>query len=55
VKTLEAGRYDVAVVAVAHREFRELGRDGVRRLCKKNHVRLRHQAVFPAAQVDGRL
>src|SRR5271170_6068615 len=38
VRELKPGRYDVAVVAVAHRQFRELGARGVRRLCKKNHV-----------------
>ena len=55
VKTLERGRYDVAVIAVAHREFRALGASGVRRLCKKNHVLYDIKQVFPAAQVDGRL
>jgi UDP-N-acetyl-D-galactosamine dehydrogenase len=33
VRSLRAGRYDVAIVAVAHRQFRELGALGVRRLC----------------------
>ena len=35
IRTLAPKRYDAAVVAVAHREFRELGADGVRRLCRK--------------------
>ncbi len=52
---LDGGRYDVAVVAVAHREFRELGAPGVRRLCKKRHVLYDIKHVFPAAAVDGRL
>jgi UDP-N-acetyl-D-glucosamine/UDP-N-acetyl-D-galactosamine dehydrogenase len=52
---LKPGRYDVAVVAVAHRQFRELGARGVRRLCKKNHVLYDIKHVFPAAAVDGRL
>ncbi len=55
VRTLKSGRYDVAVVAVAHQEFRELGARGVRRLCKKNHVVYDIKQVFPAAEVDGRL
>jgi UDP-N-acetyl-D-mannosaminuronate dehydrogenase len=46
---------DVAVVAVAHREFRELGAQGVRRLCRKNHVVYDIKHVFAAAEVDGRL
>jgi UDP-N-acetyl-D-galactosamine dehydrogenase len=45
----------VAIVAVAHRQFRELGARGVRRLCKKNHVLYDIKHVFPAAAVDGRL
>jgi UDP-N-acetyl-D-galactosamine dehydrogenase len=52
---LPAGRYDVAVVAVAHRQFRELGAAGVRRLCRKKHVVYDIKHVFPAAAVDGRL
>ena len=49
MRTLRAGRYDVAIVAVAHRQFRELGAAGVRRLCKKNHVVYDIKHVFPAA------
>jgi UDP-N-acetyl-D-galactosamine dehydrogenase len=55
VRELRAGHYDVAVIAVAHRQFRELGARGVRRLCKKNHVLYDIKHVFPAAAVDGRL
>jgi UDP-N-acetyl-D-galactosamine dehydrogenase len=55
VRELKPGRYDVAVVAVAHRQFRELGARGVRRLCKKNHVVYDIKHVFPAAATDGRL
>jgi UDP-N-acetyl-D-galactosamine dehydrogenase len=55
VRELKSGRYDVAIVAVAHRQFRELGARGVRRLCKKNHVVYDIKHVFPAAATDGRL
>jgi UDP-N-acetyl-D-galactosamine dehydrogenase len=55
VRELKPGRYDVAIVAVAHRQFRELGARGVRRLCKKNHVVYDIKHVFPAAATDGRL
>jgi UDP-N-acetyl-D-glucosamine/UDP-N-acetyl-D-galactosamine dehydrogenase len=55
IRTLKPKRYDVAVVAVAHREFREMGAQGVRRLCKKNHVLYDIKHVFSAAEVDGRL
>ena len=55
IRELKSRTYDVAVIAVAHNEFRELGADGVRRLCKKNHVIYDIKQIFPAAQVDGRL
>jgi UDP-N-acetyl-D-glucosamine/UDP-N-acetyl-D-galactosamine dehydrogenase len=55
VRELKAHRYDAAVVAVAHREFRALGAQGVRRLCRRKHVLYDIKHVFPAAAVDGRL
>jgi UDP-N-acetyl-D-galactosamine dehydrogenase len=54
-RSLGNGRYDVAVVAVAHQEFRQLGAAGVRRLCRKNHVLYDIKHVFKAEEVDGRL
>jgi UDP-N-acetyl-D-galactosamine dehydrogenase len=55
VRDLKPRTYDAAVVAVAHNEFRELGAEGVRKLCKKSHVLYDIKQVFPASQVDGRL
>src|SRR5690348_10427576 len=55
IKTLVPRRYDAAVVAVAHRQFRELGAEGVRRLCRKSHVLYDIKHVFRATEVDGRL
>ena len=55
VRELKSSRYDAAVVAVAHRQFRELGARGVRRLCRRKHVLYDIKHVFPAAAVDGRL
>jgi len=55
VRALRAGRYDAAIMAVAHRQFGELGSRAVRRLCKKKHVLYDIKHVFPAAAVDGRL
>ena len=55
VRALKSGRYDVAIVAVAHRQFRELGARAVRKLCKTKHVLYDIKHVFPAAAVDGRL
>jgi len=55
LRTLKPRQYDVAIIAVAHRQFRELGAAGVRRLCKKNHVVYDIKHVFAADEVDGRL
>jgi UDP-N-acetyl-D-glucosamine/UDP-N-acetyl-D-galactosamine dehydrogenase len=55
VPKLRARYYDVGVVAVAHRQFRELGASGLRRLCRRKHVIYDIKHVFPADAVDGRL
>src|SRR5690242_19732440 len=55
IRELKPRTYDVVVVAVSHREFRELGAKGVRKLCKANHVIYDIKHVFPASETDGRL
>ena len=55
IRKLQPRRYDAAVVAVAHREFRDLGAAGVRRLCRKQNVLYDIKHVFRADEVDGRL
>ncbi|MEX1109388.1 MAG: Vi polysaccharide biosynthesis UDP-N-acetylglucosamine C-6 dehydrogenase TviB [Dongiaceae bacterium] len=49
------GRYDAIVVAVAHRQFRELDITAVRRLARRNHVLYDIKYVFGRHDVDGRL
>ena len=55
VQKLRRAYYDVGVVAVAHRQFREMGASGLRRLCRRKHVIYDIKHVFPADAVDGRL
>jgi UDP-N-acetyl-D-glucosamine/UDP-N-acetyl-D-galactosamine dehydrogenase len=55
ISKLVPGSYDAAVMAVSHREFRDLGIKGVRRLCRKNHVVYDIKHVFTARDSDGRL
>ncbi len=55
IRSLRPKRYDAAVVAVAHRQFREMGAGGVRRLCRKKHVLYDIKHVFRAEETDGRL
>jgi UDP-N-acetyl-D-galactosamine dehydrogenase len=49
------GTYDAVVLAVAHREFRELGVERVRKLGRRKCVLFDIKHVFAADQVDGRL
>jgi UDP-N-acetyl-D-galactosamine dehydrogenase len=55
VATPAHGAYDGVIVAVAHRQFRELGIDGIRALGKPGAVVFDVKYLFPAAAVDGRL
>jgi len=55
IGSLELARYDAVVLAVAHRQFRDMGIDGIRRLCKPKTVIFDVKAVFPVGEVDGRL
>jgi UDP-N-acetyl-D-glucosamine/UDP-N-acetyl-D-galactosamine dehydrogenase len=55
VRKIKPGTYDAAVVAVGHKEFRDMGLANIRKACKKLHVIYDIKYVFPAAQVDGRL
>jgi UDP-N-acetyl-D-glucosamine/UDP-N-acetyl-D-galactosamine dehydrogenase len=49
------GRYDAIVLAVAHKEFRDMGIDAIRAFARKPHVLYDIKYVFDANEVDGRL
>ena len=51
----QAGAYDAVILAVSHREFAELGVEGIRRFGKPNSVLYDVKAVLPRDAVDGRL
>jgi UDP-N-acetyl-D-galactosamine dehydrogenase len=51
----DSGAYDAIVLAVAHRQFRELGIEGIRAMGKKNCVLYDVKHVLPYTEVDGRL
>jgi len=55
IRKLNGRHYDAAIVAVGHREFREMGAEAVRRLCRRQHVLYDIKYVFRASEVDGRL
>ncbi|WP_280518237.1 nucleotide sugar dehydrogenase [Pseudoxanthomonas helianthi] len=52
VETPEAGSYDAIVLAVSHREFVQLGADGIRRLGKPGAVLFDVKRALPRAAVD---
>ncbi len=51
----DKGAYDVVIVAVAHRQFRELGEGGIRAFGKESSVVYDIKYVLPADAVDDRL
>jgi UDP-N-acetyl-D-galactosamine dehydrogenase len=54
-KDPQPGQYDAVVMAVAHKEFKEMGVRGARRYGRKNHVLFDIKHVYPASETDGRL
>ena len=55
VETLEPGRYDAIILAVAHDAFVELGAAGIRALGKDEHVLYDIKSVLARDDVDARL
>ncbi len=50
-----AGTYDAVILAVSHREFADLGAEGIRAFGKPGSVLFDVKAVLPRDAVDGRL
>jgi UDP-N-acetyl-D-galactosamine dehydrogenase len=55
IRKLAKGTYDAVVLAVAHKEFHEMGVSAIRALAKKPHVLYDIKYLFQAGEVDGRL
>ena len=51
----EKGRYDAIVLAVGHRQFKEMGVEAIRSFGKPSHILFDIKYIFPPDQVDGRL
>ena len=51
----EAGIYDAIILAVAHRQFKELGAENIHRYGRESHVLYDIKHLLPASDVDGRL
>lgn len=52
VEQLPAGKYDAVVIAVAHREFKAMGAEGIRALAKPNGVLFDVKYALPHDSVD---
>ncbi len=52
---LSDGKYDAILIAVAHKQFREIGSAALRRLGKPGAVLFDVKYLFPAEETDGRL
>ncbi len=55
VRQPRKGAYDAVVLAVAHKEFKEMGAKAMRAFARKPHVLYDIKYLFPPDQVDGRL
>ena len=55
VEKLEPGKYDAIVLAVAHKQFADLGADGIRALGKPGCVLFDVKQALPRDKVDDRL
>ncbi|MEW8507036.1 MAG: Vi polysaccharide biosynthesis UDP-N-acetylglucosamine C-6 dehydrogenase TviB [Candidatus Thiodiazotropha sp.] len=55
IMELKEGEYDAVILAVAHREFQQMGVEKIRALCKENGVLFDVKNILPADAVDARL
>lgn len=55
IEELSPGKYDSVILAVAHQQFRDMGIEAIRKLCKTQHVLFDVKYVLPKESVDGRL
>lgn len=55
IADLTQNTYDAAILAVSHQQFKAMGLEKIRALCKSNHVIYDVKYLFDADQVDGRL
>lgn len=55
IPELNNGTYDAIIVAVAHKQFKELGSEKIKALGKKNCIIYDAKSLLPREDVDGRL
>ncbi|MBU6950587.1 MULTISPECIES: Vi polysaccharide biosynthesis UDP-N-acetylglucosamine C-6 dehydrogenase TviB [unclassified Hahella] len=55
IPELKANHYDAIILTVAHKQFKDMGIENIRKLGKDNHVLFDVKYVLPKDSVDGRL
>ena len=55
ISSLSKNTYDGIVIAVAHKKFKDLGKNKIKNLCKKNHIIYDLKYLFPKDQFNLRL
>jgi len=55
IPELEEGKYDAVIIAVAHQQFKDMGIEKIRKLCKPEHVIYDVKYIFNKDDVDGRI
>jgi len=55
IKELPEDAYDAVILTVAHQQYFDIGMDGIKSLCKENHVIYDVKNVLDKSEVDGRL
>jgi UDP-N-acetyl-D-galactosamine dehydrogenase len=55
ISEIKEGEYDAVILAVAHREFQQMGAEKIRAFCKENGVLFDVKNILPANTVDARL
>ena len=55
IESPEQNHYDAIIIAVAHNEFKEMGKQGLLKLLKQDHIIYDLKYILPKAESDIRL
>jgi UDP-N-acetyl-D-galactosamine dehydrogenase len=55
ISEIKEGEYDAVILAVAHREFQQMGAEKIRTFCKEKGVLFDVKNILPVNAVDARL
>ena len=55
VNNLSNNHYDAVILTVSHKEFIDMGINGIKASCKEQHVIFDVKHILPVEEIDGRL